>query len=62
MTDPVVQSAAGSLGNWRARREAKGKPPSVDDMKREAAARWTFLTDQQIETIIDMCQKPRDIR
>ena len=52
MTDHAVQAAAGSLGNWAARREAKGKPPTDDDMRREAESRWPDMTPEQIEAAI----------
>lgn len=62
MTDHVVQSATITMGNWLARRTAKGRTPTDDDLRREAAARWPSLTPDQIAAIVEACQKPRDNR
>lgn len=62
MTDHAVQSAAGTIGNWRARRAANGKAPNDDELRKEIATRWPALTGDQIESVVDACQKPRDER
>lgn len=62
MIDHAVTAAAGTLGNWAARREAKGKPPSDDDMRREAMARWPDMTREQIDAAIALRKKRKEHR
>lgn len=54
-----MQSAANTLGNWRARRDAKGKPPTEEDARREAAARWPDMTAKQIVEAARLCIERR---
>ncbi len=61
MIDHLVRSAAGSLGNWKARRIAKGKPPSDEDIHKEAQGRWPLLTLKQHIAIV-AATKERDDR
>ena len=59
MDDIAMQSAANTLGNWRARRDAKGKPPTEEDARREAAARWPDMTAKQIVEAARLCIERR---
>ena len=62
MTDHAVTSAAGTIGNWRARRGAKGKAPTDDEIRQEIRKRWPWMTVEQVEAVAEACRVEIDSR
>lgn len=62
MIDHYIRSAAHTIGSWRSRRAAKGKPPTEDDTRREVASRWPDMAPEQIKAVVALCVVPRDDR